>query len=34
MVASIERQYLFSSTAEEDLLKRSLKVFLVDHPNL
>jgi hypothetical protein len=34
MVASIERQYVFNSTAEEDLSKRSLKVFLVDHPNL
>jgi hypothetical protein len=34
MVASIERQYVFSSTAEEDLSKRSLKVFLVDHPDL
>jgi hypothetical protein len=32
MVASIERQY--NSTAEEDLSKRSLKVFLVDHPDL
>jgi hypothetical protein len=34
MVESIERQYMFSSTAKEDLLKRSLKVFLVDHPDL
>jgi hypothetical protein len=34
MVASIERQYVFSSTAKEDLSKRSLKIFLVDHPDL
>jgi hypothetical protein len=34
MVAFIERQYMFNSTAEEDLSKRTLKVFMVDHPDL
>jgi hypothetical protein len=29
-----ERQHMFSSIAEEDLSKRSLKVFLVVHPDL
>jgi hypothetical protein len=33
MVAAMKRQYMFSSTAEEDLSKRSLKVFLVVHPD-
>jgi hypothetical protein len=33
MVESMKRQYVFSSTAEEDLFKRSLKVFLVVHPD-
>jgi hypothetical protein len=33
MVATMKRQYMINSTAEEDLSKRSLKVFLVVHPD-
>jgi hypothetical protein len=33
MVAAMKRQYMFNSIAEEDLFKRSLKVFLVVHPD-
>jgi hypothetical protein len=31
--SSHERQYVFSSTAEEDLFEESLKVSLVVHPD-
>jgi hypothetical protein len=33
MVAVMKDKYVFSSTAEEDFFKRSLKVFLVVHPD-